>query len=30
MEMSQADSEVEDLLMHTYANNDDDDDSMID
>ena len=30
MEMSQADSEVEDLLMHTYTNTDDDNDSMMD
>ena len=30
MEMSQADSEVEDLLMHTYTNTDDDNVSMID
>ena len=29
MEISQADSEVEDLLMHTYANDDDGNDSLL-
>ena len=30
MEMSQADSEVEDLLMHTFTNTEDENESVLD